>query len=94
MSALEIFLSKNDLERIANGHDIKIKISHGRGSRINGVILKLEKEDAEELKVKETELEYYERMREMLPKYPTPFLSHAMAYVNLRIMHLKKEMEE
>ena len=26
-----------------------------------------------------------------LPKYPTPFLSHAMAYVNLRIMHLKKE---
>lgn len=71
MGALEIFLSKNDLERIANGHDIKI--SHGRGSRINGVILKLEKEDAEELKVKETELEYYERMREMLPKYPTPF---------------------
>ena len=38
----------------------------------------------------ETELEYYERMREMLPKYPMPFLSHAMAYVNLRIMHLKR----
>ena len=47
MSALEIFLSKNDLEHIANGHDIKIKISHGIDSRINGVILKLEKEDAE-----------------------------------------------
>ena len=40
MATLEIFLSKNDLEHIANGHDIKIKISHGRGSRINGVILK------------------------------------------------------
>ncbi len=93
MSALEIFLSKNDLERIANGHDIKIKISHGRGSRINGVILKLEKEDATN-KTEETELEYYERMLEELPKYPTPFLSHAMAYVNLRIMHLKKEVEE
>lgn len=38
MATLEIFLSKNDLEHIANGHDIKI--SHGRGSRINGVILK------------------------------------------------------
>lgn len=47
MSALEIFLSKNDLKHIVNGHDIKIKTSHGRGSRINGVILKLEKEDAE-----------------------------------------------
>ena len=47
MATFEIFLSKNDLEHIANGHDIKIKISHGRGSRINGVILKLEKEDAE-----------------------------------------------
>ena len=42
----------------------------------------------------ETELEYYERMREMLPKYPTPFLSHAMAYVNLRIDKLKEEKEE
>ena len=40
MATFEIFLSKNDLEHIANGHDIKIKISHGRGSRINGVILK------------------------------------------------------
>ena len=40
MSKFEISLSKDDLEHIANGHDIKIKISHGRGSRINGVILK------------------------------------------------------
>ena len=44
--------------------------------------------------IKETELEYCERMLKELPKYPTPFLSHAMAYVNLRIMHLKKELEE
>lgn len=44
-------------------------------------------------KTEETELEYYERMRDELPKYPNPFLSHAMAYVNLRIMHLKKEVE-
>ena len=42
----------------------------------------------------ETELEYYKRMRNELPKYPTPLLSHAMAYVNLRIMHLKKEVTE
>lgn len=40
MSVLEIFLSKNDLERIANGHDLKVKISSGRGSRLNGIILK------------------------------------------------------
>lgn len=40
MSRFEIYLSKNDLEHIANGHDIKIKISHGRGSRINGIVLK------------------------------------------------------
>lgn len=40
MSMLEIFLSKNDLEHIANGHDLKIKISNGRGSRLNGIILK------------------------------------------------------
>ena len=43
-------------------------------------------------KTEETELEYLERMLEELPKYPTPFLSHAMAYVNLRIMHLKKDV--
>lgn len=29
MSILEIFLSKNDFERIANGHDLKIRISVG-----------------------------------------------------------------
>lgn len=45
-------------------------------------------------KTEETELEYFERMLEELPKYPTPFLSHAMAYVNLRIMHLKKEAKD
>ena len=44
-------------------------------------------------KTEETELEYYERMRDELPKYPNPLLSHAMAYVNLRIMHLKKEVQ-
>ena len=40
MSVLEIFLSKNDLEHIANGHDLKIRIRNGRGSKINGIILK------------------------------------------------------
>lgn len=45
-------------------------------------------------KTEETELEYLKRMLEELPKYPTPFLSHAMAYVSLRIMHLKKEVTE
>lgn len=42
MSMLEIFLSKNDLEHIANGHDLKIKIRDGRGSRVDGIILKLD----------------------------------------------------
>lgn len=27
MSRFEIYLSKNDLEHIANGHDIKIKVN-------------------------------------------------------------------
>lgn len=40
MGVLEISLSKNDLEHIANGHNIKIKISHGRGSKVDGIILK------------------------------------------------------
>ena len=40
MSVLEIFLSKNDLEHIANGHDLKIRIKNGRGSKINEIILK------------------------------------------------------
>lgn len=42
-------------------------------------------------KTEETELEYYERMREELPKHPTPLLSHAMAYVNVKIENLKME---
>lgn len=45
MSILEIFLSKNDFERIANGHDLRIKISGGRGSKINGIILKPDNEE-------------------------------------------------
>lgn len=41
----------------------------------------------------ETELEYYECMLKELPKYPTPFLSHAMAYVRARIERLKEVTE-
>ena len=44
-------------------------------------------------KTEETELEYYERMLEELPKYPTPFLSHAMAYVRTKIERLKEVAE-
>ena len=44
-------------------------------------------------KAEETDLEYYERMREELPKHPTPLLSHAMAYVNAQIERLKKEAD-
>lgn len=40
MSRFEIYLSKNDLEHIANGYDLKIEISGNRGSRLNGIILK------------------------------------------------------
>ena len=40
MSMLEIFLSKNDLENIANGHDLKIKIRDSRASKVDGIILK------------------------------------------------------
>lgn len=40
MSMLEIFLSKNDLEHIANGHDLKIKIGGSRASKVDGIILK------------------------------------------------------
>jgi hypothetical protein len=47
MSMLEIYLSKNDFERIMNGHDLKIRISGGRGSKINGIILKPEPETKE-----------------------------------------------
>lgn len=42
MSILEIFLSKNDLEHIANGHDLKIKIRDSRASKVDGIILKLD----------------------------------------------------
>nr|DAQ40314.1 MAG TPA: Protein of unknown function (DUF1642) [Caudoviricetes sp.] len=38
----------------------------------------------------ETELEYYERILKMLPLYPTPLLTHAMAYVSTKIDRLKE----
>ena len=47
MSILEIFLSKNDFERIVNGHDLKIRIKGGRGSKINGIILQPDPETKE-----------------------------------------------
>ena len=47
MSILEIFLPKNDFERIANGHDLKIRIKGGRGSKINGILLKPDPETKE-----------------------------------------------
>ena len=40
MSAFEIYLSKNDLEHIANGYDIKIKINGKRFSDTNEIILR------------------------------------------------------
>ena len=40
MSKFEISLSKDDLEYIANGHDIKIKINGKRFSETNEIILK------------------------------------------------------
>lgn len=40
MSKLEIFLSKNDLEHIANGHDVKIKINGKIFLNTNEIILK------------------------------------------------------
>lgn len=40
MSKLEIFLSKNDLEHIANGHDIKLKISNKGFTKADEIILK------------------------------------------------------
>jgi hypothetical protein len=33
----------------------------------------------------ETELEYYQRILKMLPLYPNPLSSHAMAYVSTKI---------
>ena len=40
MSGFEIYLSKNDLEHIANGYDIKIKIDGKRFLKTNEIILK------------------------------------------------------
>ena len=40
MSRFEIYLSKNDLEYIANGHDVKIKINGKIFLNTNEIILK------------------------------------------------------
>lgn len=40
MSKFEIYLSKNDLEHIANGHDVKIKINGKRFLNTNEIILR------------------------------------------------------
>lgn len=40
MKKLEIILSKNDLEYIANGHDIKIKIGDKSILEVDEIILK------------------------------------------------------
>ena len=40
MSRFEIYLSKNDLEHIANGHDVKIKINGKRFLNTNEIILR------------------------------------------------------
>jgi hypothetical protein len=40
MSRFEIYLSKNDLEHIANGYDIKIKIDDKRFLKTNEIILR------------------------------------------------------
>ena len=40
MSRFEIYLSKNDLEHIANGYDVKIKINGKRFLNTNEIILK------------------------------------------------------
>lgn len=40
MSRFEIYLSKNDLEHIANGYDIKIKINGKRFLETNEIILR------------------------------------------------------
>ena len=42
MSKFEIYLSQNDLEHIANGYDIKIKINGKRFLETNEIILKPE----------------------------------------------------
>lgn len=40
MSKFEIYLSKNDLERIANGYDLKIEINDKRFLKADEIILK------------------------------------------------------
>lgn len=40
MSTIEIFLSKNDLEYIANGHDLKVKIEDKRFLKADEIVLK------------------------------------------------------
>ena len=40
MSAFEIFLSNNDLEHIANGYDVKIKINDKRFIKADEIILR------------------------------------------------------
>lgn len=40
MSKFEIFLSKNDLEHIANGYDIKLKIGDERFLKVDEIILR------------------------------------------------------
>lgn len=40
MSRFEIYLSKNDLEHIANGYDMKIKINGKRFLNTNEIILR------------------------------------------------------
>lgn len=40
MSTLEINLSKNDLEHIANWHDLKIKVNGSNFSKVDEIILK------------------------------------------------------
>ena len=40
MSTFEIFLSNNDLEHIANGYDVKIKIGDKRILKADEIVLK------------------------------------------------------
>lgn len=40
MSTFEIFLSNSDLEHIANGHDVKIKINDKRFIKADEIILR------------------------------------------------------
>lgn len=40
MDKLEIYLTKNDLEHIANGHDLKMKIGNKSFLEVDEIILK------------------------------------------------------